>query len=98
MLSVQDRNSKIAGVHVTHNTFLQIWWKVGLLGMLLVGSWFALIWYRGNRGRFTGMLMLLVGGFGATLALDMLFFEQLFWFFILIMMCSQALVSEAETA
>ena len=91
-----DRNSKIAGVHLTHNTFLQIWWKIGLIGMLLVGAWFALIWYRGNRGRLTGMLMLLVGGFGAILALDMLFFEQLFWFFILIMMCSQALVSEAE--
>ena len=93
-----DRNSKIAGVHVTHNTFLQIWWKVGLLGMLLVGSWFALIWYRGNRGRFTGMLMLLVGCFGATLALDMLFFDQLFWFFILIMMYNQAVLSEEEPA
>lgn len=91
-----NQNSKIAGIHLTHNTFLQIWWKIGLIGMLLVGAWFALIWYRGNRGRLTGMLMLLVGGFGATLALDMLFFEQLFWLFILIMMCNQALVSEEE--
>ena len=93
-----NRNSKIAGVHLTHNTFLQVWWKLGLFGMVLVGSWFALMWQRGNRGRLTGMLMLLVGCFGPTLALDMLFFEQLFWFFIVIMMCNQALVSEEESS
>ena len=93
-----DRNSKIVGIHLTHNTLLQIWWKLGLLGMMLVGGWFVSVWKKGNHGHITGMLMLLVGCFGGALALDMLFFEQLFWFYIAIMMCNQALVSVDEAA
>ena len=91
------RNSMTVDGYVTHNTFLQIWWKVGLLGMLLVGAWFAFMWYKGNRGRLTGMLLLLVACFGATFGLDMLFFDHLFWFFVVLLMCKQVLVSKEET-
>ncbi len=91
-----NRHLRIVGSFVTHNTFLQIWWKMGLVGMLLIVAWFSLMWHRGTRGRIVGMFMMLVGCFGATLALDMLFFDQLFWFFIALLMYKQALVLEEE--
>ena len=91
-----DSNSAIAGIHNTHNTILQIWWKLGGVGILFVFSWFAFVWSKCKKRNVCGVALLLTGCLGATFALDMLFFEQLFWFFIFCVLCKQVFSAEKK--
>ena len=84
-----NRSDTILGRHVTHNTFLQIWWKLGLAGISLVLSWFVLVWNKCKKKNISGTLMMFIGCLGATIALDLLFFEQFFWFFVYFVICRQ---------
>lgn len=90
-------NAAIAGRHNTHNTILQIWWKLGALGVLLIFIGFVSIWHNCKRRNARGTFLILTGCFGATLALDMLFFEQFFWFFAFCVLCKHMSDSKIET-
>lgn len=85
-----DNNDAVVGRHVTHNTFIQIWWKLGLVGIGLVLTWFVLVWNKCKKKNISGTLMMFVGCLGAAIAIDLLFFEQFFWFFAFFVICRQA--------
>lgn len=89
-------NSAIVGVHNTHNTLLQIVWKVGLVGLICVITWFVSVVNIFEARKIKGTAILLVGALGALFAIDLLFFEQLFWFFIFLLLCRKAIDNEIK--
>lgn len=82
-----NSHSAIVGLHNTHNTIIQTWWKLGLIGIIFVFMWFISVWGNCNKKKVVGSTLLFVGSIGATMALDILFFEQLFWFFAFYVIC-----------
>lgn len=87
-------NAAIIGVHSTHNTLLQIVWKLGIAGLLCVIVWFTSVSRLFKTHKVHGTVLLLIGSLGALLALDLLFFEQMFWFFGYTLLCRKAIDNE----
>ena len=87
-------NSSLVGGHNAHNTILQIWWKLGIIGLLFIFMWFTTMWRKCKKRNVMGSTIMIIGCLGPTLVLDMLFFEQLFWFFAFYILCKQVLVTD----
>ena len=70
----------------SHNTLIQIVYQFGLVGMVAYVAWFvcyakgALGKLRLSYGNFFQMLVLIMGAFGSFMALDFLFFDEIFVF------------------
>ena len=86
-------NSLLVGIHVTHNTFIQILWKIGLCGFLLVSIWFVFLYRIAKssllfqKGSFFNTLVVLLALVLPLLALDKFFFDELYWYFIVYLIC-----------
>lgn len=83
------RDSLVLGHHVTHNTFVQIWWKFGLAGIIIIFAWFIALYrdvkisYGFYRGSFLESFPILLSMILPLLALDKLIFDEAYWFFII---------------
>lgn len=86
-------NSLLVGIHVTHNTFIQILWKLGLCGFMLISIWFIYLYriargsFRFHKGSFLNTLVILLALTLPLLALDKFFFDELYWYFIVYLLC-----------
>lgn len=87
-------NLGIVGDHRTHNTLLQMLWKIGVVGFICMVTWFVSLSRSYRAHRVSGTMLLFVGVFGAAMALDLLFFEQLYWFFGFALLCRKAIDNE----
>lgn len=93
-------NSETVGIHVTHNTPLQILWKMGIMGVIVVLIWYIFLYIRAKRMMFAThintnkkTIILLIAQFLPLLALDKFFFDELYWYYIVYLL-SQISISE----
>lgn len=96
-------NSETVGVHVTHNTPIQILWKTGLVGVALVLGWYVAMYIRTNRIAFSSninsdkkTIILLLAQMLPLLALDKFFFDELYWYYIVYLLCRINIFYEAK--
>ena len=82
-------DSLVLGEHVPHNTFVQIWWKFGLAGIIIIFAWFIALYrevkisYGFYRGSFLESFPILMSMILPLFALDKLIFDEVYWFFII---------------
>jgi len=88
-----NSNSAIVGIHVTHNTFIQVLWKLGLIGFFLVLGWFIYMQRKAKqtvsfaKSSFWQTLVVFLGFILPLFALDKFFFDELYWYFIVYLLC-----------
>lgn len=94
-------NAETVGSHVTHNTPLQILWKMGILGVIVVLVWYVALYIRTKRMTYVTRvnpnkktIILLIAQILPLLALDKFFFDEFYWYYIVYLL-SQISISEA---
>jgi len=94
-------SAEIVGSHVTHNTPLQILWKMGIIGVIVVLVWYVALYIRTKRMTFATnikpnkkTIIILLAQMSPLLALDKFFFDEFYWYYIVYLL-SQISISEA---
>ena len=93
MLLGANSNSLTVGSHVTHNTFVQILWKLGLFGCLIIMFWFIYVHDIAKRligfsqKSFRDTIVIFIAFFLPLMALDKFFFDEFYWFYIIYLLC-----------
>ena len=97
----ETTNAETVGSHVTHNTPLQILWKMGILGVIVVLVWYVALYIRTKRMTYVTRvnpnkktIILLIAQILPLLALDKFFFDEFYWYYIVYLL-SQISISEA---
>lgn len=82
-------NVETVGAHVTHNTPIQILWKMGMMGIVLVLVWYVVLHIRTKRMTIATLInpnkttiILLLAQILPLLALDKFFFDEFYWYYI----------------
>lgn len=82
-------NAETVGVHVTHNTPIQILWKLGIVGVFVVLVWYVALHIRTKRMTLAAhinpnkmTIILLLAQILPLFALDKFFFDEFYWYYI----------------
>lgn len=94
MLLGAATNAETVGFHVTHNTLIQILWKLGSIGAAAIFAWCIALYVRvKNRTASTrskankGTAILLFAYLLPMMALDKLFFDEFYWYYAVYLLC-----------
>lgn len=89
MLLGAATNAETVGAHVTHNTLIQILWKTGFIGVVLIFVWYVALYIRTNKmvtisnvTSNSNTIILLLAQMFPLLALDKFFFDEFYWYYI----------------
>ena len=103
LLFGQGYSDVILGERPTHNTLLQAVFQFGLIGFAMMATWMVfnvrtlLDGAKVQRNQMTQLAVLLIGAFGPWMALDYIFFDELFLLPIYVCMAVRFLHSQQQT-